>query len=423
MKRKRKLKKRFIIILLIISLIIVGIYISGDNNEIAKVIKIDYIEKLSTYEMEGVNQDFLAYIEENYPTKLQKLYEIVKNNNYNLDIWYDLTGNSYNVLLDKVNNINYLEASSNTITFVGDTSLADNYFVMEAYKERNIGLEGIMSKEIIDYLNNSGLAIANSEFAFGTSTTPMPGKSYTFISDPSNVSLYHEMGIDLVTLANNHVYDYESVAFNTTLETFDNANIPRIGAGKNIDEASQAAYFIVNGYKVAFVNANRSEKYILTPEATETSEGVVRCYDPTYFISMIEKEKLTSDIVIAIIHWGAEYSHEIEPVLLETGKMYIDAGADAIVGHHAHVLQGIEMYNDKPIVYNLGNFIFNNKNLETAILTLEVNDDMSFTNQIIPALQSNTYTKFLSSTDKQIVIDKLNSWSINTIIDENGYFN
>ena len=74
--------------------------------------------------------------------------------------------------------------------------------------------------------------------------------------------------------------DYDD-AFYDMLEAFKEYNIPYVGAGKNIEEAKKPYYFIINGYKIAFVNATRAEKIILTPEATETEGGVLRCYDPT----------------------------------------------------------------------------------------------------------------------------------------------
>ena len=204
------------------------------------------------------------------------------------------------------------------------------------------------------------------------------------------------------------------------LDAFDEYKIPRIGAGRNIEEASKPYYFIVNGYKIAFLNATRAEKNIMTPGATETEEGVFRCYDTTNMINKIKEIREDSDYVIAIIHYGKENSHELEKEQVESSKMYIDAGADVVVGHHAHTLQGIEYYNGKPIVYNLGNFIFNPETIDTAIFQIMLNDDGSMEYYIVPALQKDVYTDILMGNEKQRVIDDLNSWSINTYIDSEG---
>ena len=77
--------------------------------------------------------------------------------------------------------------------------------------------------------------------------------------------------------------------------------------------------------------------------------------------------------MVALVHWGKEDSHELESVQKETSRIYIDAGADIIIGSHAHVLQGIEFYNHKPIIYNLGDFIFNDETKDTGIFQIKMN--------------------------------------------------
>ena len=232
----------------------------------------------------------------------------------------------------------------------------------------------------------------------------MPGKYYTFRAFPERLAIYNEMGIDLVTLANNHVYDFGQDAFLDMLESFDKYKIPHIGAGKNLSEASTPYYFVLNGYKIAFVNANRSEKLILTPGATETTPGVLRCYDPEIFTNLIKKTKEESDYVIALIHWEKEDHHELEQVQLDTSITYIDAGADLIVGTHAHVLQGIDFYKDKAIIYKL-----------------TIDNNGIFKHQIIPAHQKEEYTFLLKDNDKQNVINNIIKYSNNKInISTNG---
>ena len=234
------------------------------------------------------------------------------------------------------------------------------------------------------------------------------------------LSIYYDMGIDMVTLANNHVYDFGQTAFLDMLDSFVEYNIPHIGSGRNIEEAKKPYYFIINGYKFAFVNATRAEKYIMTPEAKENTPGVFRCYDPTNLINLIKEVKLESDYVITIIHFGKEGSHELEKEQIDVAKKSIDAGASVVVGHHAHTLQGVEIYKDKPIIYNLGDFIFNSESEETAMFQIKLDQDGNMDYYLIPALQQNCYTKFLKDNDKQKLINKINSWSINAKILEDG---
>ena len=128
--------------------------------------------------------------------------------------------------------------------------------------------------------------------------------------------------------------------------------------------------------------------------------------------------------MIACVHWGTEYSTVLEKVQLETGKLYLDAGADAIIGTHSHCLQGMEFYNGKPIVYSLGNFWFNAKTLDTMLLQLRITgerEEPKIEVSVIPALQKDSKTTILmAQEDKENLYEYLERISINITIDENG---
>ncbi len=390
---------------------------------------IDYVtvinEKLKD---ENLSLEFLSWVNENYPESLKNLDTILNEKEYDTSLWHEVTGNSYLVLNDLYNkkydtlkNVKIMETGDvSTISFAGDVSLADNWYVMPQYDKNQKGVQGILSQEVLDVMTGSDLMIVNSEFTVSNRGSALNGKLYTFRAKPERLSIYGEMGVDLVTLANNHVYDYGKDAFLDMLDSFDKYQIPHIGAGHNLEEASTPYYFIVNGYKIAFLNGTRAEKYIMTPGATENSLGVFRCYDPTNMINKIKEVKKESDYVFVIMHFGKEGYHELEEEQVDSAKKYIDAGADAIVGHHAHALQGIEIYKDKPIVYNLGDFIFNNETEDSAIFQIKLSKDGTMEYYILPALQKNVYTSLLSGTEKSRVIKNLNSWSINAQIDEDG---
>lgn len=368
--------------------------------------------------IDGIEQDFLYWLNDTYPDDFVVFYNQYLEG-YDQQIWHQCFEQSYLVLTDQYNEITEsIVLEGNTVSVTGDVSFADNYYGGDKYDES--GIEGMLSQEILDYFFDQSLVVANAEFAVGEGGTPTPDKYFTFLGSKDRAGIFLEMNAKLVTLANNHTYDYGEDVFPQTLAAYEEYGIESIGAGMNLDEASEAAYYVINGYKFAFVNANRSEKFILTPGATDESEGVVRCYDPEHFISMIEAEDEKADYVIAIIHWGLENYHDLEDVLLETSHMYIDAGADAIIGHHAHVLQGIEYYDDKPIFYNLGNFLFGREKVEGGIASLEINDDGSIDYDFLPTLQDAVYTDFLYDQEALDVIEDMNSWSINAYIDEQG---
>lgn len=398
-----------------------------ETNEINQKELLSYIKMASEDEL--IDDGFLNYVIDNYKiSSLYKVKDTIMNEGYSNSVWRLATGMSYRVLLDlyhkkydSMDNVKIFENyHSSSIGFVGDISLADNFEIMPKYDERGEGIYGILSKETVNIMNNMGIMVANNEFTVSDRGEPLYGKLYTFRASPSRLAIYNDMGIDLVTLANNHVYDYGEDAFNDMLDYLDEYDMPHIGAGKNIQDAMKPYYFILNGYKIAFVNATRAEKYIMTPEATNESGGVFRCYDSTAMQELISEVKKNSDYVIALIHFGKEDSHELEEEQVASSKLYIDAGADMVIGSHAHVLQGIEFYNHKPIVYNLGDFIFNDESKDTGIFKVNLYDNGKMDYYFIPAYQSNEYTEILDGEEKQRVINDLNSWSINAFIDKYG---
>ena len=137
----------------------------------------------------GIDKEFLVFIDNNYNNALEKISNILKKEDYSKGIWHKVTGYSYLVLNDLYNheyenmdNIKIIESKSDdsTLSFVGDISLADNWYIMPKYDERNQGVEGILSKDVLEIMTKSDLMVANSEFTVSNRGKPMEGKLYTF---------------------------------------------------------------------------------------------------------------------------------------------------------------------------------------------------------------------------------------------------
>lgn len=301
-----------------------------------------------------------------------------------------------------------------TISIVGDISLADNWEVIPQYDSRGKGVKGILSDEVLKIMRGSDYMVANNEFTISNRGSQTPGKRYTFRAKPERLSIYNDMGVDLVTLANNHVYDFGPLAFSDMLESLEAAKIPYVGAGRNLGAAKKPYYLTLpDGYRVAFVNATRAAEgggVIYTPGATATTGGVFLCLNPTELIETIKEAKANSDYVIAVIHWGTEGSHQLEWVQKTTAKEYLKAGADIIVGGHAHTLQGIDYNGGKPIIYNLGDFIFNNGTEDTGILQIKFLARGGVKFYFLPGQQSNVYTSLLSGAARTQKINEILSW-------------
>lgn len=326
---------------------------------------------------------------------------------------------------EKAANIHVLDGNGEdgiTMTFGGDISFADNWQVMENMRATNSKLSDCISPYLIEKMNKADIAEMNNEFCFSDRGEPMEGKMWTFRAATKNVSYYAELGMDIVDLANNHCYDYGEIAFIDTLRTLRDAGIPYMGAGEDIKEASTPQYFIVEGRKIAYVAATRAEKVILTPEATEDTPGVLRCYEPAAFIEVIKEAKRNSDFVIANLHWGTEDSHDLEWVQKATARQYIDAGADLIVGAHAHCLQGVEYYKHVPIIYNLGNFWFSGYDIDTGLLSVTLQKKNNKLDLVFyPATQRDCKTTYVGGeAEGERILQNMRNFSINADFDENG---
>lgn len=310
-----------------------------------------------------------------------------------------------------------------TLCFGGDISL-DEKAVTTAQLDASEGdISKCISPELIEIMQDADIMCLNNEFTFSNNGTPMNGKMYTFRAKPERVSVLQDMGVDIVQLSNNHVYDYGKQALLDTFTTLEDAGIDYFGAGHNLEEAMKPIYYTLDDKVVAFVGASRAEKYKMTPQATETEPGILRCYDTELFLQVIAEADENADFVIAVVHWGTEYSYDLEEVQLTTGKAYLDAGADVIIGGHSHCLQGMEYYDEKPIIYSLGNYWFNDKTLDSMLIELHFfgNDkEQNLEVKMIPAIQTQATTNWVDEVEQQRIFEFMESISVNIKIDEDG---
>lgn len=186
-------------------------------------------------------------------------------------------------------------------------------------------------------------------------------------------------GFNVLNLANNHIMDYYERGLFDTINILEKNNIEHCGAGKNIDEARKPAILKVKEIKVAVLGYTDMAEYIykgnpmISFEAGEDKSGVVpRKYE--LIKEDIDEIRENVDLIIVSLHWGVEDSFEVTDEQKEFAHKLIDDGADIILGHHPHKFQGVEIYEGKPIVYSMGNFIFDQNDplkQESFIVSIE----------------------------------------------------
>lgn len=311
-----------------------------------------------------------------------------------------------------------------TIAFAGDINLDENWATTRHLNQCAGGIGDCISTELIERMRRADVMCLNNEFTYSNQGSPMNGKAFTFRAKPERVAVLQELGVDVVKLANNHIYDYGEQAFLDTLDVLDGAGIAHMGAGRNLAEAMKPVYKEIDGKTVAFVAASRAEKNIMTPQASESEPGILRCYDTALFKQVIAEARAHADFVIAYVHWGTEYSFDLEKAQLKTGKEYLDAGADVIIGAHSHCLQGMEYYNGKPICYSLGNYWFNEKTLDTMLLELHFygkGQEKNLEVTVVPAIQADCETRIVTDAEeKERIFSFLENISVNVEISKDG---
>ena len=254
------------------------------------------------------------------------------------------------------------------LLFSGDIYLSDH--VLNAY-DRAGDISGVLDDGYRSLIGESDYFAANQEFPFSSRRQQAPDKQYTFRLPESRVSLMNEIGVDLVTLANNHALDFGTDALLDTVSTLDQAGILHVGAGADSEAARQPAIVDVNGVRVGFIGASRVIP-VASWTAGASSPGMLTAYDPALLVQTIQETRPLCDYLVVLIHWGVERAEMPVDHQTSLGRQCIDAGADLVVGSHPHVLQGIEYYRGKPIVYSLGNFIFGSSIPRTALLEVSL---------------------------------------------------
>lgn len=309
------------------------------------------------------------------------------------------------------------------LAFAGDISFAQGYANMSTLAQRGGDIRDCFDEFMLKEMENADVFVLNNEFTYTDRGAPTENKTFTFRAHPEHVEYLHDLGVDLVSLANNHCYDYGEISLLDTLDTLEGAAIPYVGAGRNIGEAIKPVYFIANDYKIAFVSATQIEQgdYPDTKGAGENSAGVFRCWNDDRVCDVVREAKGHSDFVIAYIHWGTEMTDELHWAQPDLAKKLADAGVDLIVGDHPHCLQEIAYVNNVPVIYSMGNFWFNSKTQDTGILKVVLNENGMQSLQFVPAIQSGCKTTIAGDADRKRILAYIQSLSPTINMDPAGY--
>ena len=234
--------------------------------------------------------------------------------------------------------------------FVGDIMLSRHIGeIMAKHQDYNFPFQKIKAD------------LTGADLMFGNLESPISdggrsaGHLYSFRADPSAVIGLKDAGFNVLSVANNHAFDYGLEAFSDTLHNLKNAGLAYTGGGKNFQEAHQGAYQEINGIKVTILAYT---DLLPKSEAASENKAGFAYLDEAQMIKDIRAAKEKSDLVIVSFHWGREYETESNSRQKKIAAEAVKAGASLIIGHHPHVVQEIGEIDGVSVAYSLGNFIF-----------------------------------------------------------------
>ena len=308
-----------------------------------------------------------------------------------------------------------------TITFAGDILMDPGYSAGAALTQR--GAEGSFDEEALALMRGADLFVVNNEFAWTAGGTAV-SKEYNFRADPKHVHILTDMGADLVTLGNNHTYDYGEEGLLDTLNTLDQEGIPYIGAGKTQADAERAMILTIGDFRISILNAEIILFNANPPAQTAVGDkpGTFDSYRPELLYDAVRRAKAESDYCIVVTHWGSEGKSTPNEKQLTVAKGAADAGADLIIGGHPHVLQGISHLGKVPVCYSLGNYLFHSGTYDTGVIqaVFRPSDRCLETLRFVPMQCRNMKVFTLSGAEKERLLNYMRSLSPDVQIDDDG---
>lgn len=301
-----------------------------------------------------------------------------------------------------------------TITGVGDVTLGYNFDVMFNSLSRSKGEEEAFQapfNKVKHIFQESDISIANLEGTFTKYNNPRP-KQFNFKGDPKYSRCLADGNIDIVNLANNHFMDFYSKGSENTIDALESAGIEYCGGGRNSEDSKLLKIIERKGIKFGFVGYAQVGH---SPCATQNDAGT-NPYNQDV-TEEIKKYKENCDVLVVSIHEGVERASYPTQFQKTEARKVIDAGADIIFGHHPHVIQGVEKYNQGVIFYSLGNFVFGGNSYpsdrDSFIAQVECSKSGVESYNVIPVIthpEPFFFQPFIPTTKetKNRIIDKIN---------------
>jgi len=268
----------------------------------------------------------------------------------------------------------------------------------------------LISKNALNTLKDKDLSIINLECPLTKRINPIEKNGPNLFANPHCINLLKYGGFDVVTLANNHILDQGEGGLQDTIDSCSQAGIKYVGAGNNLEDASNPLIIKIRDKTLALFNFAEHEFSI----AGRNKAGA-NPLDPIKNYYQILDVKNKADYLLIVIHGGNEFYSLPSPRMVKTYRFFADLGVTAIISHHTHCPSGYEIYNNVPIFYGLGNFLFHRENFKDKnwyqgyFVKLTLSNNAFKKLNIFPYYQSykKVGLELMKGDDKKIFLNKI----------------
>lgn len=268
-------------------------------------------------------------------------------------------------------------------------------------------------KQVKSILKQADITFGNLECPLTNGGTPvLKRRDLIFKAHPANAYALRKAGYDLLNLANNHAMDQGTKGLEDTFKLISNQGLAVLGAGLGKEKAQSPVFFKAGNMTIGYLGYSDfpPEGYIYSDEAYTLSS-----YDEKTAGEQILRAKANCDFLIISMHFGKEFAHYPSENQKKVAHLAVDFGADLVIGHHPHVLQGMELYNGKHIFYSLGNFVFDKQipsgTDESIILIMNLDIDGVRSIETIPVVILECQPRLATGKKKAAILKKFELYS------------
>jgi len=289
------------------------------------------------------------------------------------------------------------------------------------YEEKMLSGEEIFHNDLKLLFKNT-FSIINLEAPLCEINTPVdsPG-GFGLRGDPKIADYLKNIGVDVAGLANNHTRDFKSEGVRQTLKNLDKVKILHAGAGENLEKAEEILEVNINGLKIGIWALAEKELNVASKD-----KGGSSWFNPERNLPILQQRKEEFDFFIVYLHAGHEFTSTPSPRIRNACRAFVDAGADAVIAHHPHVIQGAEKYKGALIAYSLGNLVFDSpyvsaygKTDEGYMVKINISEHQINDVEIIPyKLRKNIIVTSLDEMEFEQFTKDFNELSDNIINDQ-----